>query len=242
MRAARAAGWWIAAGPQPPETGFDLVYGVPDHAQRFEPRDGDDEAEARFQLERRFHVVKRRRFHRRFRYLVKQLRGRRNEPGSGFLFCPHVWLVPGVVRDAEPRRSTRGPFVVPVFHGPPYAKVFDPRVRRYLGAVLRELEIDLLFWEDAVTWKDLRRVTGVMFEAYDQGRTPLRTRDFIGLPRLRVLIQEEAAELEPSDPVPDRPQAPGHARILLILRDRGADAETPIDVPTGSSRRTPILA
>ena len=242
MRVARNNGWWVTAGPHAPDTGFDLVHGAPDHPRRFVPLDTEDEEDARFQLERRFHVVARRRFHKRFQHLVKQLRRQRDEPGSGFLFCPHVWLVPGVVRDAEPKRAGRSPFVMPSFYGTPYAQLFDVRLRRYLGSVLRTLEIDLVFWEDAVTWKDLRRVTGVLFEAYDQGRSPLRAREFVGLPGLRVLIQEEPAELEPADPIPDRPPAPGHARILLIMKDRGEDADTPIDVPTGSSRRTPILA
>ena len=171
-RVVRYAGWWLARGDRPPDTGFDLVHGIADHARRFVPPDTTDEAEVRFHLERRLHVVMRRRFHRGLRTLFKRLRGARENPGTGFLFCPHIWLIPAVIRDAEPRRTARSPLPVPAFYGPPYAELFDLRLRRYLSGVLRTLEIDVIHWEDAIQWKDLRRVTGVLFECYDQGTSP----------------------------------------------------------------------
>ena len=100
---------------------------------------------------------------------------------------------------------------------------------------------EVVFFEDAVSWADLKRVFGVVFECYDQRRTPLDPRWFQGLPRVRVLLQAEPAELDRDEsgaPSPTDP-APALARTLVILRDRG-EGDVDVDAPTpGSRRRTP---
>ncbi len=254
-RVARESGWLVLRDTRPPKHPWDLVMGEPaqaaedDRGRRFLPREPADDDDARFQLERRFQIVMRRRFRREFEGLFKALRGENPDGGTGFLICPHVWLVPGVVRDVESgdRSGASGALVGPSFYGPPFNRALDSRVRRYIGSVLRNLEIDILYLEDAVTWKDVRRVLGVAFEIHDQGRAPLLERHFAGLPRLRVMIQEEPAEPEPpqaipgAEPTPEPDPAPGHARILLIMRDRGQNEETLALDPADYGIKTPQL-
>jgi hypothetical protein len=145
-------------------------------------------------------------------------------------------MVPGVVRDTDAADSRAGPRV----HGPPYATAFPPRVRRYLGEVLRSLQVDVVYWEDAVAWPDLRRALGVAFEMHDQGRVPLTEKAFFGLPRVRVVLQEEDAEAEPPERTPPT-RAAGHARMLLVLKDRGGADEPAATDPIGSRTRIPSL-
>ncbi|MDF1700731.1 MAG: hypothetical protein P1V36_06200 [Planctomycetota bacterium] len=248
-RNARENGWLVLPDAHEPDHAWDLVMGEIAHPRHFEPRDPIDESDASFQIERRLHVVMRRRFRRSFERLFKTLRGESPEGGTGFLFCPHVWLVPGVVRDVAPaeRQNASGALVGPTLYGTPYAQAFDPRVRRYIGSILRKLEVDVVFLEDAVTWKDIRRVLGVMYEVHDQGRAPIRERHFVGLPRVRVVIQEEAAESEPPEAIPTRADIdktdtmPGHTRVLLITRDRGTKDEIEELDPVDHGVKTPSL-
>jgi hypothetical protein len=177
---------------------------------------------------RRFHVVNRREFFRRFHSVVKEARPARRRGGTGFLFCPHVWLVPSLLRDGEKGASGVGR---------PFAHVFTPRLRRYLGGFLREIGVDVVYWEDAVAWADLRRVLGVAFECWDQRHTPVKERHFVGIPRVRVVLHEEDAEEATESatrPTGWRPPVAAGARILVILRDRGGDiARSRTTAPSG---------
>ena len=113
----------------------------------------------------------------------------------------------------------------PAYVGPRYGTVFPLRVRRYMGGVMRNLGIDIIYWEDAIRWPDIKRVFGVAFEIHDQRRAPLEERHFVGVPGVRVLIQDDQAETEaPVDESYSTP-APGHMRVLLILKDRGGREE-----------------
>ncbi len=243
MRVAREHGWTVTRGPRAPSDGYDLVAGDPSDSRRFVPRPDQDDADTFFQLQRRFHVVMRRRFYRPFKRLYKALRAKRSYQGSGFLFCPHVWLVAGVVRDVDPQAVRgSGSLVGPSYVGPLYGDLFEPRVRRYLGNVLRKLEIDIVFWEDAIRYPELRRVFGVAFEIYDQDRAPLQARHFVGVPKVRVMIHEEDAESDGSGSSAGRPtQAPGYARVLVIMRDRSEDEDVMSLDPEDASLRSPAL-
>ena len=246
---AREHGWLVLRDVHEPDHPWDLVLEDPVHPHRFTPRDPLDDDDAAFQLERRLDVVMRRRFRREFERLFKALRSESPEGGSGFLVCPHVWLIPGVVRDIAPadHQGSSGALVGPRRYGPPMVQAFDPRVRRYIGEILRNLEIDVMFLEDSVTWADIRRVLGVMFEVHDQGRAPLRERHFVGLPRVRVVIQEEAADAEPPPAIPagdpfGGPDAmAGMTRVLLITRDRGDKDEAEALDPADFGVKSPSL-
>ena len=226
---AREDGWAILAGTEARADAYDLVAGPGvsgPRALRLHPE--LPRADRAFRRMRRFHVVHRREFFRRFHSVVKEARAARRRGGTGFLFCPHVWLVPSLLRDGEKGASGVGR---------PFAHVFTPRLRRYLGGFLREIGVDVVYWEDAVAWADLRRVLGVALECWDQRHTPVKERHFVGIPRVRVVLHEEDAEeaTEPATrPTGWRPPVAAGARILVILRDRGGDiARSRTTAPSG---------
>ncbi|MHC5010650.1 MAG: hypothetical protein ACYTG6_06810 [Planctomycetota bacterium] len=241
---ARRRFWRVHDEAQPPREGYDLVVSASNDPRAFRPAPGSSPDDAWFRLQRRLHVVKRREFHRRFRRLYKEVTAPPRPSGEGFLFCPHAWPVPGILRDRpEPAFEGEGGsrHVGEVLVGRPYAQVFSPRLRRYLGAVLGALMIDVVYWEDGVTWPDLRAVFGVLFESYDQGRHPVLERHFIGLPRLRITIQEPDTEdgEEAFEGAAAHPQM--HARILVVRRDRGGGEEKATAEPPAERRRPGVL-
>ncbi len=249
---------WLGPGPVPPDVaeaaaqGWRVTIGRPFDAEAVDLVTGPWAAgptrlarapelppsERAFRRERRLHVVHRRDFLRRFRRLFKEARARRGAGGSGFLFCPHLWLVPTLLRDGRDGAS-------PV--GPTFGLLFGERLRRYLGMFLRDAGVDVVYWEDAVRWPDLRRVLGVAFECWDQRRLPLLERHFVGLPHVRVTLHEEGPE--PGGPSPGSP-TPGSrpfrtpvatgARILVVLRDRGGEGVRPERGAPADQRPAPI--
>lgn len=232
---AAGEGWKVLDAPLPEEDEVDLFVGPwatgPAVLARCPERTRNERS---FLRTRRFHVVHRRDVFRRLKSLVKETRTQRLRGGTGFLFCPHVWLVPSLLRDG--RRGAR-----PV--GRPYSAVFSSRSRRYLGGFLRDLGVDVLYWEDAVTWPDLRRVLGVALECWDQRRVPILERHFVGLPRVRVVLHEESQEPGVASARRPRgvrgPVATG-ARILVVLRDRGGDAVRDAVASPSDRRPAPI--
>ena len=148
------------------------------------------------------------------------------EDGSGFWLCPHLWFVSHLSRDND---DVDGWFV-----GPPYHKAFTQRARRHAYLVMTGLELDLIFVEDGVGIRRLKRVLQVLFECYDvYGPKRLaHDRHFFGLPGVRVLIHECGLD-EPlrstKYPEPDYEDI-GRARILHVFRDRGEDEE-PVESP-----------
>jgi hypothetical protein len=240
---ARRRGWRVETSATPPREGWDLVVSDAADPRRFEPDVDTVGEDAQFRLERRYHVVQRRQFFRRFHSLYREITIL-PRAGSGFLFSPHVWLLQGIVRDADERREDkpRAALLASPYVGRPYADVFPRRVRRYIGGVLRALQVDVVYWEDGVTWRDLRAVLRVAFETFDQGRWPAEERHFVGIPRIRVVIQEEEDFADAPAPGEARETVPTlHARVLLILRDRGGEEEETTPSAPGSRRRAPVL-
>ena len=247
VAAARDRGWRITFGTEPPARGFDLVVGLDGDPRRFRPDPALSLDDALFKLERRFHVVKRREFHRRFQALIKAILGAPRPAGCGYLFCPFAWPVRGIVRDTggvdpdDPDGRPLGGALV----GRPYETVFPTRLRRYLYGICRDLDLDVLYWEDRITWVDLRRVTGVLFETWDQGRRPALDRHFVGIARVRAVIQEpedgEGPSFGPDAEAPSTPP-PLRARVLVVRRDDGGrESEIP-DVVPATHQPEPVLA
>lgn len=236
---ARHRGWRITFASEPPPRGFDLVAGIGSDPRAFRPDNDLSVDDALFRLDRRFHVVMRRAFHRRFQALYKAILAVPRPAGSGYLFCPFAWPVRGVVRDTggvdpdDPDGRQLGGALV----GRPYDAVFPPRLRRYLHGIFRDLDLDVLYWEERVVWRDLRQVTGVLFETWDQGRRPALDRHFVGIARIRVVIQEpeDGDETGPQGVAPadvaDTP-LPLRARVLVVRRDDGGqEIEAPDQAP-----------
>src|SRR5205823_6770982 len=99
--------------------------------------------------------------------------------GCGYWLSPHFWFVTGLMRDAGASDETNESdlsedAILSGSVGPPYHRVFPRAVRHHLFDVLRATQIDLIFIEDGVRFKRLRRVLRALFEVYDVhgGRRP----------------------------------------------------------------------
>lgn len=242
---AKPYGWHAVTAAERPEDGHDLSVGVEGDPRRFRPPSEEAREDPLFLLDRRFHIVKRRVFFRRFQVLYKEVTKPPQEAGTGYLFCPHAWPVPAVLQDGA-TTTEDGHTVFGGKHvGPMYAQVFEPRVRRYLHEVLQALKVDVIFWDGNVAWAPLRAVFGVLFESYDQGRLPVEERHFVGLTRAQVLIQEaEDVDQVLKDPLPEVEGGPLplRARVLIVKRDDpGQRDDTPVRDP-GSRMPVDMLA
>jgi hypothetical protein len=239
-RAARRRGWRVGVETpvRPGEVGIALVAADRSEAAEFDPRwplavsVEDLEAGPVWErLARRDEVQLRRQVFRGLAVLLK--RASRGSAGGGVIFAPHWWLTSGLLRD-RPGGGKPGP---PRRVGPTYARVFAPRVVQHLHAVLRAVELDLVFIEDGVSRKQFERVLRAVFELYDVhgGKRPAEDRHFLGLPRVKVLVHEYSPG--------DRPKATGYkqpkfeeltrARVLHVFRDDdGVRADEPVPVDT----------
>ena len=104
--------------------------------------------------------------------------------------------------------------------------------RAYLREVLLTLDLDLIFVEDGVGFRGLRRVMRFLFEHYDIQRRRIEERHLTGIVGIRCVIHD----FEIGEPwrregyaEPDYAEV-GRARILHVLRDRGEEDE-PLEVP-----------
>lgn len=137
--------------------------------------------------------------------------------------APHYWFVDGLTRDETDDTETNVLDVIP----PLYYKAFPRAARHHFFEISRALQVDLLYVEDGVDFRSLKRVLRVMFERYDidGGRQPLADIHFAGLPKVRVMLHDynfEEPALKTKYPEPDY-QHLGRVRILHVFRDRGED-------------------
>ena len=154
--------------------------------------------------------------------LFAKARAERKAGGGSFQFAPHWWFMPQMTRE-EPRRGRPGARHRAV--GPPLSRVFTPRVRQHLHAVLRAAEIDLILVEDGVGPKRVGRVFRALFDLHDRHRGLRRAEEhvFRGIPRVRVMIHDYA----PGQPYRATRYAEPHldeldrARVLHVFRDTG---------------------
>jgi len=180
--------------------------------------------------------------------LFKLAGSRPRRGGSGYWVAPHFWFVTGLMRDTQ--RDADDEFdladgaILAGTVGPPYHRLLPRAARHHVYRMLRALQVDLIFVEDGVTFKRLRKVLRVLFEVYDVhgGRRPAEEVDFRGLPGTKVLIHDFQFD-EPfrSESYPEpKYDYLGRARILHVFRDRG-EHEEPLEAPFDSSR-TPAPA
>ena len=199
-----------------------------------------EDSAVRDRIERRSDIQARRRIIGGLERIFKAAHRRKYRNGHGFLLAPHLPLWYGLRRD-EPEPEP-GPFeshMVVESIGPPYHRAF-PRLARFVAnRMLRSLQIDLVFVEDAVTFRRFSRVMRRLFELYDKhdGRRPADDRDFLGLPGTRVLIYDMQFDNPFESSVYPEPKfvSLGRARVLLVFRDRSEEEEL-IEPPFDSSR------
>ena len=161
--------------------------------------------------------------------IFRYAKGRHFAGGSGYWLAPHLWFMPGLARDEmDEDREDAAAFLAQTV-GPPYHEVLHRHVREYLYRLFRSLQVDLIFLEDGIDFRKLKKVLRIMFEVYDKsaGKRRAEEMQFQGLPKIKVLIHDFQLD-EPfrSETYPEpRFEDLGRARILHIFRDRGDNEE-----------------
>jgi hypothetical protein len=211
------------------------------------PNDLDDPAFWE-RIDRRWQIQLRRKLLSSLERLFKLTSNRGTGSGSGYWVAPHFWFVPGLMRDSQRNPDDEidlaDQSLLSGTVGPPYYRLMPRAVRHHAWEILRALQIDLIFVEDGVSFRRLRRVLRVLFEVFDVhgGRRAANELDFRGLPGIRVMIHEfQFDEPFKSETYPEpKYDYLGRARILHVFRDRGGHEEL-IEPPFDASR-TPAPA
>ncbi len=197
-------------------------------------------------LERRDEIQKRRLLMRGLKRVFKSAAQREFDYGSGYWVAPHLWFMPGLTRDeAGEQENAESTFMAQVV-GPGFHQVMHRHVREYVYRLFRSLEVDLIFVEDGIDFRNLKKVLRVLFEVHDKsaGKKCAEEIQFQGLPKVKVLIHEfDVDEPFRSGTYPEpRYDDLGRARILHVFRDRG-DEEELIEPPFDfSSTPVPLFA
>jgi hypothetical protein len=236
LRAVLLWGWKVRAKPAKRDAGQVGIVIVPQEqseAKEFDPRwplkvsVADIEAgEVKQRLDRRDEIQVRRQLFRSLQKLFKRASVFKGPSGGGFWLAPHWWFVEGVGReDADTSSEDAAPPLV----GPPYSRAIPTRARQHAHAVLRATQVDMIFVEDGVTFKNLERVLRVITELYDVHGGTKRAEElhFRGLPKIKVMIHE----YEPGNPfrsdIYPEPKFDdlSRVRVLHVFRDRGGHEE-----------------
>jgi hypothetical protein len=199
------------------------------------------EPEEQWRLRRRLEIQYRRSLTRGLEKLFKHGARWKWNKGTGFWIGLQHWFIYGLTRDED--ESEFGESVI----GLPYHRVFPRAARHHFREITQALQIDLIYVEDGVTFRRLVRVLRVMFEIFDMhgGRQKAEDRHFLGLPGVRVLVEEfelgQATNFDAGHGYrePDYDEI-GRARLLLVLKDRGEDVDR-VEVPDESTG-TPVFS
>jgi hypothetical protein len=235
-RAIRAWAWNVRTVPALRERGQVGVVIVPQEeseATEFDPRwplkvsaTDLEEGKVKQRLDRRDEIQVRRQLFRGLQKLFKRASPFKGPSGGGFWLAPHWWFVDGVGReDADANAEDTAPPLV----GPPYHRILPARARQHAHVVLRATQVDMIFVEDGVSFRNLERVLRVITELYDVhgGQRRAEELHFRGLPKVKVMIHE----YEPGNPFrSDLYPEPkfddlSRVRVLHIFRDRGGHEE-----------------
>lgn len=201
---------------------------------------GEDELESPDLVERvarRDEILRRRHLFRGLRKLFKAAARRKHDEGTGYWLAPHHWFVTRMGRDVDAEDAW--------FSGPSYHPVIPLESRAHFADVMAACELDIVFVEDGVGFRRLRRVLALLFEYHDifgEGRR-VEENHFSGIPGARVLIHEYSLGQEypyKHYPEPDYEDL-GRARILHVFRDRGEEEETVDDPVTPDHVPEPVL-
>jgi hypothetical protein len=231
----------VAALQDPPTVGLQIVPPEQSEATEFDPRWplkvalGDLTGDlVKQRVARRDEIQLRRRFLRCISKLLKQSALIVPEHGGGFWVAPHWWFIQTLLWEAPPKgkNADQGAILRPV--GPSFSKLFGPRVRQQIHAILRASQVDLIYIEDGVTPRKFEKVLRELFELYDIHGGTRRAEDhhFQGIPRIRVMIHDYApgndfrSDLYPEPKFDDV----SRFRVLHVFRDRG-ESEELLDAP-----------
>jgi hypothetical protein len=252
VQVAKRWSWTVRRTPaqrEPGQVAVEVVEPARSEATEFDPHwplkvsVADLEAGAvKERLDRRDEIKVRRQLFRGLQKLFKRASAFKGPAGGGFWLAPHWWFVEGVGREDADASSEDAPPLV----GPAYSRIIPARARQHAHAVLRATQIDMIFVEDGVTFRNLERSLRVLTELYDVhgGKRRAEEMHFRGLPKVKVMIHE----YEPGNPFrSDLYPEPkfddlSRVRVLHIFRDRGGHEEL-IDPPFDfSSTPAPVGA
>ena len=239
-------GWLLRTGqaPQPSDVRIELVEQSQSAATEFEAAWPLKMGLADFEnlnvidrLVRRDEIQIRRFAFRGLTSLFKKAAAERETKGGGYWFAPHWWFITNLDRE-EPHRGKADRPNPPRPVGPPFHRLFQPRVRQHLHQILRGVEIDMIFIEDGVSYKNFQKVLKALFELYDVHGGTRKADDhvFRGVPKVRVMVHEYS---------PGKPFKVGtyrepkfddlsRARVLHVFRDNGGHEE-PVEAPFDTS-------
>jgi len=228
----RSWGYSVRTAPKTRENGQVGIVLVPQdlsEAKDFDPRwplkvsiEDLIAGEVKQRLDRRDEIQVRRQLFRGLQKLFKRASAFKGPGGGGFWLAPHWWFVEGVGREDS---DASGEDSAPPLVGPPYSRAIPARARQHAHAVLRATEIDMIFVEDGVTFKNLERVLRIVTELYDVhgGKRKAEELLFRGVPKVKVMIHEyEPGNPFESDVYPEpKFDDLSRVRVLHVFRDRG---------------------
>lgn len=183
---------------------------------------------------RRDEIQLRRRFLKCLAKLLKQSSLIVPEDGGGFWIAPQWWFVETLLWEAPVKGKSHdhGAVLRPV--GPSFEKLFGPRVRQHVHAILRSTQIDLIYLEDGVSPRKLEKVLRELFELYDVHGGKRRAEDhhFQGIPKVRVMFHDYSPGNEfRSEGYPEpKFDDVSRFRVMHVFRDRD-ESEEVADVP-----------
>jgi hypothetical protein len=245
----RRRGWKVNFGTaRATDVGLKLVHPEVSEAHEFDPKwplavsRADLEGEFVYtRMARREEIVFRRHLVRGLSRVFQDAKRRRKTGGCGYWLAPHLWFVAGLTRDEVASGEDEPTFLTEVV-GPPFVEVFSLPVRRYAYRLLKGVQVDLIFVEDGIGFRQLSRVLRVLFEVYDKGAGQKRTEDvhFREMTKVRVMFHDfDVDEPFRSGKYPEPKFAPlGRLRVLHVFRDRGGEEE--FIEPPFNSDQTPV--
>lgn len=179
-----------------------------------------------FYLDRTDFIAKRRIFYRGLSRLLKICRASRFRDGAGFILIPQCYFVEGLHRDDRNEHMEEDRLV-----GPCFQDLWGLRVRHFLHRVLEAMDIDIIYFEDGVSFKELRGVFETLFELYHARGPRFRVEDyhFTGLTGVRVLMEYIRPDLPRNGVREGYPETNftnlSQARILMVYKDRGGETD-----------------
>ena len=169
---------------------------------------------------------------------LKYARGQSFERGSGYWVAPHLWFVSHLTRDEDEDSNIFGTI------GRPWSALIPLAARSEFYALLRRLQIDLIYVEDGVKPRGVVSVLNALFEHDDvKPDRPLSSLEPLrGIRGVHVILHEHdlGGHLgEKGYPEPDYDEV-GRARILHLFKDRGGE-DAPVEDPVEQGSR-PVLS
>ena len=149
--------------------------------------------------------------------------------GSGFVFAPHQWFTLGLLRDVAEYDDSDGRTVEGTIR-PNYRAAMTGAARHHLWTVFQALGIDLIYVEDGVGFRRVRRVLLALFQVYDRtsGTRTLLDSDLTGVHGVHAMLHDMRPDCPREDDVYPEPDFASvtRARVLHLYRDRGGGEES----------------